>query len=397
MELKLSNRIQKLKTSPIRKLIPYGEEATKAGKKVHHLNIGQPDIKTPMVFYEAIRNYFEPVLKYANSAGTPELISSIIDYYARRGMKYSSEDILITSGGVEGISFALTALCDVGDEIIIPEPYYANYNSFFNTLGINVSAVRTYAETGFHLPSIEEIEKKITPKTKAIMLSNPSNPTGTVYSLKEMEMLAEVAKKYDLYIISDEVYREFVYGENRAISFGTFKEIEDRVIIVDSISKRYSACGARIGCIISKNRVLMQSIYRLCQARLCVPTLEMIGAAALYTIDDSYLETVRLEYEKRRGILYEELCKIDGVVVGQPEGAFYSVVKLPIENAEDFAMWLLKEYELNGETILITPAEGFYKTEGAGRNEIRISYAIEEEKIRTAMNILKQALSAYKS
>lgn len=396
MELELSQRIGKLKTSPIRKLIPYGEEATKKGKVVHHLNIGQPDIKTPLEFYDAVRNYFEPVLKYANSAGTPELIQEIRNYYLRRDMDYSMDDILVTSGGVEGISFALTAICDVGDEILIPEPYYANYNSFFNTLEIKVTTVTTYAETGFHLPGIEEFEKKITPKTKAIMLSNPSNPTGTVYKKEEIEMIAKIAKKHNLFIISDEVYREFVYGDNKAISFGTFKEIEDRVILIDSISKRYSACGSRIGCVISKNKKLIQSIFKLCQARLCLPTLEMVGAAALYRIDDSYLEEVRKEYGKRRNILYNELKKIEGVVVRQPEGAFYSVVKLPVEDTEKFAIWLLKDFELNGETVMITPVQGFYKTKGAGKDEIRISFAIDERKIKEAINILKEALKKYK-
>lgn len=396
MELELSQRIGKLKTSPIRKLIPYGEEATRKGKVVHHLNIGQPDIKTPLEFYDAVRNYFEPVLKYANSAGTPELIKEIRNYYLRRDMNYSMEDILVTSGGVEGISFALTAICDVGDEILIPEPYYANYNSFFNTLEIKVTTVTTYAETGFHLPSIEEFEKKITPKTKAIMLSNPSNPTGTVYRKEEIEMIAKIAKKHNLFIISDEVYREFVYGDNKAISFGTFKEIEDRVILIDSISKRYSACGSRIGCVISKNKKLIQSIFKLCQARLCLPTLEMVGAAALYRIDDSYLEEVRKEYGNRRNVLYNELKKIEGVVVRQPEGAFYSVVKLPVEDTEKFAIWLLKDFELNGETVMITPVEGFYKTKGAGKDEIRISFAIDERKIKEAINILKEALKKYK-
>ncbi len=395
MELELSQRIGKLKTSPIRKLIPYGEEATRKGKIIHHLNIGQPDIKTPLEFYDAVRNYFEPVLKYANSAGTPELINEIKNYYSRRKMNYSIDDILVTSGGVEGISFALTAICDVGDEILIPEPYYANYNSFFNTLEINVKAVTTYAETGFHLPSMEEFEKKITPRTRAIMLSNPSNPTGTVYRKEEIEMIAQISKKHNLYIISDEVYREFVYGENKAISFGTFKDIEDRVILIDSISKRYSACGSRIGCVISKNKKLIQSIYKLCQARLCLPTLEMIGATALYKIDDSYLEEVRKEYEKRRNVLYNELREIEGVIVRESEGAFYSVVKFPVKDAEKFAIWLLEEFEINGETVMITPVEGFYKTKGAGRDEIRISYAIDELKITQTMAILKEGLKRY--
>lgn len=396
--MKLSNRIMSLKTSPVRKFIPYGEAAIKEGKKIHYLNIGQPDIETPKEFFQAIHNYSEPVLKYAHSAGLSGLIHAISDYYKRRNMDYSgNNEILVVNGGSEALSFVLMTLCDEGDEIVIAEPYYANYNSFFDTLRIKINPVKTYAETGFHLPSMEEFEKSITPKTKAIMLSNPSNPTGVVHTEAEMKMIAEIAKKHDLYIISDEVYREFVYGNNKAISFGTFKELEDRVIIIDSISKRYSACGARIGCIVSKNKEFMSAIYKLCQARLSVPTLEMVGAVALYQLPDSYLETARVEYSRRRDILFKELSSIPGILTKEPEGAFYSVVKLPVDSAEKFVIWLLSQFHINNETIMITPAEGFYSTPGAGKDEVRISYAVKEEDLIKAMAILREGLAKYNS
>lgn len=395
--MKLSERIQCLKTSPVRKLIPYGEEALKAGKKIHYLNIGQPDIETPSAFFEAIKNYNESVLKYAHSAGLMELRIAIKDYYKRREMEYSVDDIMVVNGGSEALLFVLMTMCDEGDEIVIAEPYYANYNSFFDTLKIKINPVRTYAENGFHLPSKEEIEKAITPKTKAIMLSNPGNPTGMVYTKEEMEAIADLAKKYDLFIISDEVYREFVYGKNQAISYGTYKDLEDRVVIIDSISKRYSACGARIGCVISKNKEFINAIYKLCQARLSAPTLEMVGAVALYNLPDSILEVARQEYDRRRTTLYKELLNIPGVTASEPEGAFYSVVKLPVENAEDFVIWLLKEFHINNETVMLTPAEGFYGTPGTGKNEVRISYAIKEEDLIKAMKILRDGLAKYKS
>lgn len=393
--MKLSQRILQLKTSPVRKLIPYGDMALKAGKNILHLNIGQPDIATPSEFFNAIKEFSEPVLKYAHSGGLKELIVAIKNYYERRRMFYSVDDILIVNGGSEALSFTLMSICDEGDEIIIPEPFYANYNSFFDTLKIKTNPIKTDASNGFHFDSIEEFEKNITSKTKAIMISNPSNPTGVVLNKKEMDIIATVAKKYDLYIISDEVYREFVYGNNKAVSFGSFKDLEDRVIIIDSISKRYSACGARIGCIVSKNKDFMKVIYKLCQARLSVPTLEMIGAVALYNLPDSYLDIAKTEYEKRRNTLFRELSKIPGVIASEPEGAFYSVVKLPVKSSEEFAIWLLKEFSIDNETIMITPAEGFYSTPGLGKNEVRISYALNEEALIRAMRILKEGLFIY--
>lgn len=393
--LELSSRVEKLKPSSIRKVIPYGNKALEKGIKIYYLNIGQPDIKTPKIFYEAIKEYNEPVLKYAPSSGLKELTMGIESYYKKRGINYESDDILIVNGGTEAISFALTAVCNYGDEVLMIEPYYANYNTFCELLGIKIETITTCAEDGFHLPKIEEFEKKITSKTKAIMLSNPSNPTGVIYTKDEMNIIKKIALENNLFIISDEVYREFFYDSNEPISFGSFKEIEDRVIIIDSISKRYSACGARIGCVISKNKDVMKGIFKLCQARLAVSTLDMVGAAALYKLPDSYFDIARKEYSSRREILHEELKKIPGIVSKKSEGAFYSVVKLPIKNAENFVIWLLEEYSLDNETVMLTPAEGFYKTEGLGENEIRISYAVNSEYLIRAINILKNGLDKY--
>jgi len=394
--MKLSARIGRLKTSPVRKLIPYGDIATKQGKKIIHLNIGQPDIETPRIFFDAIAQYKDPVLSYAHSAGLKELIVAMSNYYIKKGLDYTPEDIMIVNGGSEAFQFIFLALFDEGDEILIAEPYYGNYNSYFSTLNIIPNPIHTYAEDGFHLPSLEEMEKQITPKTKAILFSNPSNPTGVVCTQEELDKYATLARKYNLFVISDEVYREYTYGTNKAISFGTYTELADRTIIIDSISKRYSACGARIGCVISKNKEVINAIYRQCQARLAAPTLEMIGATALYSLDDSVLEEFRKEYSKRRDILFEELQKIPGVIVHEPEGAFYSIVKLPVENGEQFIIWLLTEFEINGETVMMAPGEGFYATPGLGKDEVRICYAVKEEVLRRAMRILREGLEKYK-
>ena len=395
--MQLSNRIQRLKTSPVRKLNPYAEEAKKRGIKIHHLNIGQPDIDTPKIFFDAVSSYKGKILKYEHSRGMKELISQIQKYYANLGMHFEEDEIVITNGGSEAIMFTLLSIFDEGDEILISEPYYANYNSFYDVFNIKKNAVRTYAENGFHLPERSEIEKHITPKTKAYMFSNPSNPTGVVTTKKELDNIAYLAKKYNLYIISDEVYREFVYGDREAISFGTYKDLEENVIIIDSISKRYSACGARIGCILSKNKSIMNAVFRQCQARLSAPTLEMVGATALYDLPSDYLNEAKNEYDNRRKILFEELRKMEGVVVQEPEGAFYVLAKLPVKNGEDFAIWLLKDFNIDGETVMFAPGEGFYATEGLGKNEIRICYAIEEKDLRKAMSILREGLIKYKT
>ncbi|QLY40814.1 pyridoxal phosphate-dependent aminotransferase [Hujiaoplasma nucleasis] len=394
--MKLSDRILGMQESPVRKLVPVATKAKKRGIKVYHLNIGQPDIETPKCFMEAIEAYDSKVIKYSFSQGEPVLIDAIIDYYKRDGMHYEEDEVLITNGGSEALTFASIATCNPGDEILIPEPFYTNYNGFTSEVNVNLVPITTKAETGFHLPKKEEIVKLINEKTKAILFSNPGNPTGTILTLEEMEMIKEIAIEHDLFIISDEVYRKMAFDGLISHSMAELEGIEDRLILVDSVSKRFSACGARIGAIMSKNKLLMKNILKLCQARLCVATLEQIGAAALYSMPLDYADHIRDIYQKRRDIVYETLMQIPGVVCEKPQGAFYVVAKLPIEDAEDFCLWLLDSYDHEGETVMLAPAQGFYATEGLGKNEVRIAYVLKEEEMQRAMSILKEALLVYK-
>lgn len=391
----VSERIKSMQESPIRKLVPLAEEAKLKGKKVYHLNIGQPDIKTPDEFFQKVKNFDEEVLSYAFSQGIPELIDSFIQYYKSYGIEFEKDDILVTNGGSEAILFSLLAVCDYGDEILIPEPFYTNYNGFSTSAGVKVVPITTKAENGFDLPSKSEIEELITGKTKAILLSNPSNPTGKVYTEEEMNLIKEVAVENDIYIIADEVYREFVYDGLEYKSFAQLPEIEDRVILTDSISKRYSACGARIGCVASKNKKVTKEVLKLCQSRLCVATIEQVGAAGLIEVSKDYMKEAFIEYDKRRNIVFDALQDMEGVICKKPKGAFYITAKLPVENAEDFVRWLLTDYDIDNETVMFAPAEGFYATEGMGRDEIRISYVLKEEDLKKAMNILKQGLIEY--
>lgn len=390
-----SNRVTAMQASPIRKLVPFATAAKADGVKVYHLNIGQPDIKTPRGFFDAVKNFDDEVLEYAVSQGIPELIEALQDYYKTYDMHFEKDELLITNGGSEALLFAMMATCDPGDKLLIPEPFYTNYNGFGQCVNVGVAPITTKAENGFHLPSKEEILSKIDDKVKAILLSNPGNPTGAIYSKEELEMIAEIAIEKDLWIISDEVYREFVYDGLEYTSFGNLKQVEDRVIIIDSVSKRYSACGARIGSIASKNKELIAQIMKLCQGRLCVPTLEQIGAVELYKTPVSYFKEVNDEYRKRRDVLYSELMKVDGVICEKPTGAFYIVAKLPVDNAEDFVKWMLTEFRVDNETVMATPAEGFYATPGLGRDEIRLAYILKEEDLRKAAKILKEGLEAY--
>jgi aspartate aminotransferase len=393
--MKLSNRVQNMQFSPIRKLTPYAEEAKRKGVKVYHLQIGQPDIETPDTFFQGIENFKEKVLKYANSQGIDDLIDSFIKYYKEWNIDFKRNQIMVTNGGSEALLFAMMAICDTGDEIITPEPFYTNYNSFTDLSGANIVPFLTKAEDGFHLTSREEIVSKITPKTKAILISNPGNPTGVVYTYDEIRMLADIAKENDLYIIADEVYREFVYDNLEFTSALFMTDILDRVILIDSISKRYSACGARIGLVASKNDELMGQVLKLCQSRLCSPTIEQFAAANLINTPKQYFEEVKAEYEKRRDILFDALSSIPGVVCRKPTGAFYVVVKLPVENAEDFAKWLLTDYSYENKTVMVAPAEGFYATAGLGKDEIRISYCLNANDLKDAMYILSKALKKY--
>ncbi|GKZ04518.1 aminotransferase [Paraclostridium bifermentans] len=390
-----SNRVISMQSSPIRKLVPYATAAKEKGIKVYHLNIGQPDIKTPKGFFDAVNTFNSDVLEYAVSQGLPELIDAMIDYYATYDMNFEKDEILITNGGSEALLFSMMAICDPGDNILVPEPFYTNYNGFSSCVNVFVKPITTHPENGFHLPNKEEICSKIDKNTKAILISNPGNPTGTVYTKEEVHMLADIAKENNLWIIADEVYREFVYDNLDYISFGNIEEIKDRVIIVDSVSKRYSACGARIGSLACKNKEFIAQVLKLCQGRLCVSTLDQIGSIELYKTPNTYFKKVNEEYEKRRDVLYSELMKVEGVICKKPTGAFYILAKLPIENAEDFVIWMLNEFDVDGETVMACPAEGFYGTEGLGKSEIRLAYILNEHDLRKAANILKEGLEKY--
>ena len=393
--MQLSKRLTAMQESPIRKLVPYAKQAKAAGKHVFHLNIGQPDIETPKSFMEAIRNFDEEVIAYTFSEGIPELIDAMIKYYKKYDMHYEKDEILITNGGSEALLFSVIAVCDAGDEVLVPEPFYTNYNGFTSAVDVKVSPITTTPEEGFHLPDRKTIEELIKPKTKAIILSNPGNPTGVVYTKEEVEMLASLAKEYNLFIIADEVYREFVYDDLEFTSFGNIEGVQDRVIVVDSVSKRYSACGARIGSVATKNKELIAQMLKLAQSRLCVATLEQIGAAALYQTEQKYFKSVNDEYDNRRMILFNALQEMPGVLCKKPTGAFYMNVKLPVDDAEKFVIWLLKDFDLDGDTVMMAPSEGFYATPGLGRDEVRIAYVLKEDDLKRAMQVLKTALEQY--
>lgn len=391
----LSDRIKALKISPIRRLIPYADEAKAKGKKVYHLNIGQPDIKTPEEYFEAVRNFHPATVAYQPSQGIPELREAISNYYKAMNVNYEPNEVYVTCGGSEALQFVVMIICDPGDEILVPEPFYANYNTFAKLALAKLRPIPTKAETGFHLPSESEIEKLITPKTRAFWVSHPCNPTGVAYTPDEINMLVHLAKKHDLYIIADEVYREFIYEAGTFMSFGEAKDALDRVIMIDSVSKRFSACGARIGCIAIKNKEFLAEVMKLCQGRLSVSAIEQVGAAALYRTPKSYLQEVNREYKMRRDVLYHGLKEIDGVVCHEPKGAFYTMVKLPVDDSEKFIIWLLQNFDINGETTMAAPGSGFYAEPGMGLDEVRMAYVLKSEDLKKALNILKHALAAY--
>ena len=395
--MRYSKRVGSMQASPVRKLVPYATEAKKKGIKVYHLNIGQPDIKTPEGFRKAIREFDESVLAYADSVGSDDLLDAMIKYYKSYDMEFGHDELLITNGGSEALLFAMLTLCNPGENILVPEPFYTNYNGFATCVDVEINPVTTLAENGFHLPAKEEILAKVNDKTRAILLSNPGNPTGAIYTVEEMQMLAEIAIEKDLWIISDEVYREFVYDGLKYTSFGNLENVQDRVIIVDSVSKRYSACGARIGSLACKNKEFIAEVLKLCQGRLCVPTLEMVGSAELYKTPKSYLEEVNKEYCHRRDVLYDAIMEIPGVVCEKPTGAFYMQVKLPVENAEDFVIFMLNEFSHNGATTMATPAENFYATPGLGRDEVRLAYILNADDLKAAAECMKFGLEAYKA
>ena len=393
--MKLSQRAQLCELSPMRKFHPFAVEARARGRKIYHLNIGQPDIATPPVCFEAVQHFAQPVLEYAESPGRPNLIHAIQDYYTRIGAHYDESDILITTGGSEALNILMMCILDPGSEVLVPEPFYPNYNTCIRAAGGVIHPIHTSPEEGYRYADRAKIEAEINENTRAIMITNPSNPTGVILTPEERQMLLDVAKEHDLYLISDEVYREFYYGSQGLATMGACAGGDDHVVLIDSVSKRFSACGARIGCLISKNKPLMAEALKFCQARLSVATLDQVAAAALYTVEPEYFETVRLEYQRRRDTVMEKLRRIPGVVCEEPHGAFYLMAALPIDDADKFQQWLLTDFEDHGETVMFAPGHSFYATPGKGVNEIRIAYVLKQEDLARAMDLLALGIEAY--
>ncbi len=391
----LSKKAEQMPASPIRRLVPYANEAKARGTKVYHLNIGQPDIVTPSCALEAVRNNKLTLVAYSESAGDRAYREALVGYYAGVGIKLDVPDIMITTGGSEAILFAFSACMDPGDEVIIPEPYYANYTSFALQCGARVVPVPSRIEDDFALPAVEEFESRITPRTKAIMICNPNNPTGCLYTQEEIERLGTIAKKHDLFILSDEVYREFCYDGARHYSVMELPGLDDHTILLDSVSKRYSMCGVRVGAFISRNKALVAAVMKFAQARLCPPSYGQIAALAAIQTPKSYFQEVYDEYVARRNFMVKALNQIDGVYSPMPKGAFYTTVRLPVKDADDFAKWLLEKYSYKGGTVMMAPASGFYATPGLGKNEARLAYVLKREDLEQAMEILTHALSDY--
>lgn len=391
----ISNKANTMPSSPIRKLVPFAELAKKQGVKIYHLNIGQPDIETPISFLNAVKNADIKVLEYSHSAGNESYRKKLCSYYQEFNILLDHNDIMITCGGSEAIEIALKTCFNLGDEIIIPEPFYANYNGFCKSADVTVKPIRSFIETGFALPAISEFEKAITPKTKGIMICNPGNPTGYLYSKSELEALRDLVQKHDLFLLSDEVYREFCYDDKEYISVMHLQGIENNVILLDSISKRYSACGARIGSMITKNKMVMAAALKFAQARLSPPSYGQIGAEAALSTPKSYFEDVKKEYVTRRNFVIEVLNKMEGVFCPKPSGAFYCIAKLPIDNADKFCQWLLESFNYNMQTVMLAPATGFYSTPNAGINEVRIAYVLNLNDLKNAMDCLNEALKKY--
>lgn len=383
--------------SPIRKLVPFAEEAKKKGVHVFHLNIGQPDIKTPKAALEAVKNNTIDVIAYAPTSGSNSFRQKLVAYYKKNNIFISTDDVLVTTGASEALYFTMSTIADFGDEVIIPEPFYANYSSFSSSSGVKVVPVISKIEDNFALPDIADFEKLITKKTKAIIICNPSNPTGYLYSKEELEKLRELVLKHDLYLIVDEVYREFIYDDVSHTSVLTLKGLEEHAILVDSFSKRYSMCGARIGCIVTKNKRFKEVVTKFSQARLSPPTYALIASEAVLDTPQSYFDDVKNEYRKRRDTLITELQKIDGIKVANPKGAFYCVVELPVDDAEDFAQWILEKFSYNNQTIMVAPANGFYSSKGLGKKQVRIAYVLNEKDLISSVEILKKALEKYNS
>ena len=392
---KISNKGILMPESPIRKLVPFAEDAKKRGVKVYQLNIGQPDIETPKIALDAVRNNNIKVLAYSRSEGSEQYRSKLVKYYDTKNININSKEIIVTSGASEALLFTFGSIMDKDDELIVPEPFYANYNGFSVANSLKIVPVVSTIENNFSLPPIEDFEKLITKKTKAILICNPNNPTGYLYSKEEIKKLVKIVKKHDLFLISDEVYREFTYDGDSHYSIMEESSIEQNAIMIDSVSKRYSMCGARIGCVVSKNKSVIKTVLKFAQSRLSPPTYAQIASEAALETPQSYFEEINAKYVSRRDLLISELRKIDGLKVATPKGAFYCVVELPIEDASDFAQWMLEKFNLDNETIMVAPAEGFYSTEGLGKNQIRIAYVLNEKDLKTSTQILKKALEKY--
>ena len=391
----ISNKGTKMPESPIRKLVPFAEKAKSKGKTVFHLNIGQPDIESPKLAIDAVNNFKNKVVEYSHSAGFESYRKGLATYYQKLGININYNDVMVTTGGSEALLFSLNSCFDDGDEIIIPEPFYANYNGFSISAGVKVKPITTSINDSFALPAIEEFEKLITSKTKAIMICNPGNPTGYLYSKEELETLRDIVIKHDLFLFADEVYREFCYDGNLHHSILKIQGLEQHAVVIDSTSKRYSMCGIRVGCIISKNKELMDTALKFAQARLSPPTFGQIAAEAALKTPQTYFDMVSTEYVQRRDLLIEELNKIKGVICPKPKGAFYCIAQLPVDNADKFAQWLLEEFDHEGKTLMLAPAAGFYSTPETGTNQVRIAYVLNQEALNQAIICLKKALETY--
>ncbi len=393
--MKFSSKIEKCGLSPMRKFHPYAVAAEAKGKKIYHLNIGQPDVETPHQFFDAIKEFNQPVLEYAASPGMPVLIDAIQKYYDNLDMHFDKSEILITTGGSEALSIVLQCILDDGDEILIPEPFYPNYNTMVRTCGASIHPIPTCPEEGYHYADRAKVEAEINEHTRAIMVTNPGNPTGVVLTPEEMRMMCDIAKEHNLFIIGDEAYREFVYGGEPLQSMGEFADAADNVVVIDTVSKRFSACGARIGCILTRNHELLGHAMKYCQCRLCVATLDQVASAALYQVGPEYFAAVRDEYKRRRDTVVAKLKEIPGVVFDCPKGAFYLMAALPVDDADKFQQWLLEEFDDNGDTVMFAPGAPMYATPGKGKNEIRIAYVLKQDKLERAMDLLALGIKKY--
>ena len=394
--MQISINANRCEPSPMRKFHPYAVEAEKQGKKIYHLNIGQPDLPTPPAYYEAVRQFAAKTLAYAESPGMPVLIDAIRDYYSELGVELNPSDVLVTTGGSEALLLTCLSILDPYTEVIIPEPYYPNYTTFVHAAGGVIRALPTNPWEGYRYANRERIESLITKNTRAILITNPGNPTGVVLTRKEMRMIADIAKKHNLFLICDEVYREFCYDDKFGVpTMGRFHDIDDNLIIIDSVSKRFSACGARVGCVITRNKELQQALLKFCQSRLSVATIDQVGASALYDVDHAFFRECKAEYQKRRDVVISKLRAIPGVVVEEPMGAFYVMASLPVDDSDKFQYWLLQEFETDGDTVMFAPGAPFYETPGKGINEVRIAYVLKQEDLERAMDVLAEGIACY--